>query len=94
MTPRDRYLRSKYGITEAKYNKMHEEQDHSCKICKRHQDNFKNRLAVDHDHKTKEVRGLLCFYCNKRVVGRHNKESVKKLVVYILPEYSLIKRRK
>ncbi len=82
---KDKYLQRKYGITLKEYKAMLRAQNESCKICKRHRDNFKNSLAVDHDHKTGEVRGLLCFYCNKRIVGRHTKESILKLIEYLLP---------
>ncbi len=86
---RDKYLQRKYGISLKQYNVILKKQGGACAICKRPRSAFKNSLAVDHDHATGEVRGLLCFYDNKRVVGRHNKESVKKLVAYILPEYKL-----
>lgn len=35
-----------------------------CAICNRHQSEFKIALAVDHDHETGRVRGLLCKPCN------------------------------
>jgi hypothetical protein len=35
-----------------------------CKICKTHYSEFSKRLAVDHDHNTGKIRGLLCLYCN------------------------------
>lgn len=89
---RDKYLRREYGITLKDYNEMLKKQNHSCAICKRHKSHFMNSLAVDHDHKTEAVRGLLCFYCNKRFVGRHTGESVKKLVEYLLPDYELRKK--
>lgn len=82
---RDQYYRRTYGVGLDWYEQRLKEQNYSCAICKKHQSHFKKRLAVDHDHKTGEVRGLLCFSCNKRFVGRHTKESVLKLVAYLLP---------
>jgi hypothetical protein len=55
-----------------------------CAICKKPRVAFKNRLAVDHSHTTGKVRGLLCFYCNKRVLGRHTIESARKILAYLL----------
>jgi len=49
-----------YGITVDDYNKMLEEQGGRCVICT--DDNVP--LAVDHNHDTGEVRGLLCRKCN------------------------------
>lgn len=89
---RNKYLKSKYGITLDEYNKMLKNQKDSCAICKKHKSQFKRNLAVDHDHKTDEVRGLLCFYCNRRFVGRHTKVTVLKLVEYLLPGMKLVKK--
>ncbi len=81
-----------YGISLDQYNIMLKLQNHACAICERHKSEFARSLSVDHDHKTKQVRGLLCFYCNKRFVGRHTKETVIKLVKYLLPEFILVKK--
>lgn len=61
-------------------------QQGKCAICKKPQTRFKRRLCLDHNHKTGQLRGLLCFYCNKMVVGRHTLESAKKLIAYLLIE--------
>lgn len=61
-----------YGISQAEYEELLEEQEHRCGICQRHEDEFDRRLSVDHDHKTLEIRGLLCHFCNSRFLGRHN----------------------
>jgi hypothetical protein len=59
-------LYSKYKITEQRYFEILENQVGLCAICgsaspgRRGSENF----AVDHDHTTKEVRGLLCHPCN------------------------------
>lgn len=66
---RDRYLRRKYGLTLKQYEKMKRRQRNRCKICRRPPKPGKN-LNVDHDHKTKRVRGLLDFMCNYRLLGR------------------------
>ena len=48
------------------YNEMLVQQDGVCKICKQKEKHDK-LLAVDHDHSTGEVRGLLCNKCNKGI---------------------------
>jgi DNA-directed RNA polymerase subunit RPC12/RpoP len=48
-----------------------ERQNNCCAVCLKDASQFTINLAVDHDHATGEVRGLLCNYCNHRVVGRH-----------------------
>lgn len=64
-------LKKLYGISPEQYNQLLEQQNNSCAICERHESQFKKKLAVDHNHLTGEIRGLLCSYCNHRVVGRH-----------------------
>ncbi len=55
----------KYGLSEADYQNMVDSQENLCAICGRTEDN--KALAVDHDHDTGEIRGLLCGYCNVRL---------------------------
>jgi hypothetical protein len=60
-------LQKKYGISQEKWNELYRKQGGRCAICgcqQRYQS-----LAVDHCHKTKKVRGLLCVQCN-RGLGR------------------------
>lgn len=54
----------KYGITPDEYNTKLQEQGFACAICKTPQARLKRRLAVDHDHATGHIRGLLCVRCN------------------------------
>jgi hypothetical protein len=49
------------GISGKEYQRLLDEQHGVCKICG---GNGKRRLAVDHDHVTKQVRALLCGRCN------------------------------
>jgi len=76
----------KYGITEADYERMYTAQNGCCAICKKHSSNFKRRLNIDHNHKTGQVRGLLCYRCNKFVVGRHTYQTALNLVEYLKVE--------
>ena len=61
---RNAVYKNEYGITIEDYNKMFEKQNGKCAICKKHQSEFKKRLAIDHCHKEGHVRGLLCQPCN------------------------------
>jgi len=62
---RNHQLTRKYGLTVEQFEKMLEQQNGSCAICKRHKSNFNRNLDTDHCHKTGIVRGILCSTCNK-----------------------------
>lgn len=70
MTQRGRYLRRLYNITEAEYNEMLWRNHERCPICDK-PDTGQMVWVVDHDHKTHRVRGVICTWCNQRVIGRH-----------------------
>ena len=53
-----------YGITIDEYDVLYEEQNRGCAICSAPTGSNNKRLAVDHNHETGEVRGLLCDDCN------------------------------
>lgn len=52
---------AKYGLTVEEYWAIHDEQLGVCAICR---NVLGERTAVDHDHETGTVRGLLCINCN------------------------------
>ena len=77
ITIREWNLKKNYGISSDDYSKMLNEQQHSCACCGTHISTLKRRLAVDHDHNTGSVRGLLCTNCNIGI-GMF-KDSINKL---------------
>ena len=60
----DYQLQYTFGITLADYDRMLEVQGGGCAICGMTPEENKQRLAVDHNHETDVVRGLLCQGCN------------------------------
>lgn len=50
------------GLTEAEYHELLATQDGLCAICRSEPGHY--ALAIDHDHATGVVRGLLCTNCN------------------------------
>lgn len=56
-----------YGLTGADYDALLAAQGGRCAICR--QKPGKKRLAVDHDHKTGAVRGLICARDNHELLG-------------------------
>ncbi len=72
---RDAYYKRTYGITLVQYNVILKKQGGVCAVCKRPPKPERN-LAVDHDHKTGEIFGLLCYVCNHRLIGRIRNASL------------------
>jgi hypothetical protein len=60
-------METTYGVGPAEYDRLFEMQSGKCAICRKRQTD--RRLAVDHDHKTGGVRGLLCKRCNHDLLG-------------------------
>ena len=58
-----------FDLTPQEYKKILDEQGGGCAVCERPPERI--ALAVDHDHHTKWVRGILCTTCNLRVIARH-----------------------
>lgn len=56
-----------YGLTGGDYDALLAAQGGRCAICRARPKS--KRLAVDHDHKTGAVRGLLCSRCNHDLMG-------------------------
>src|SRR5258706_1906546 len=100
LTKRGKRLLTKYGITEDDYESLLQRQGGACGLCNRPAGSFKARLCIDHDHKSGIIRGLLCTYCNRRIIGRHRKEVGAELLraaaEYLQKEYTawIVPKRK
>jgi hypothetical protein len=75
-----------YGLSEQEYNELLAWQDGRCYVCG--QKPQTRRLAVDHDHRTGAVRGLLCsndeWGCNRTLARLLNDaDAARRLVEYV-----------
>ena len=85
------YLRNrKYGITQEIYDDIFNRQNGVCAICglpETATGRITKRLrplSVDHDHKTKKIRGLLCKKCNVGLgLFMDSKELLIKAINYL-----------
>jgi hypothetical protein len=76
-----------YGLTVSQYDEMLAAQDDCCAICGTLAILCagKGDLHVDHDHKTKKVRGLLCHHCNTGLgLFQDNPLILKSATAYLL----------
>ena len=78
----DAHLRRKFGITLETYTAMLESQGGVCDICG--SPPTTRSLAVDHDHETGAVRGLLCHHCNLGIGNfQERKENFLRAIAYL-----------
>ncbi len=81
---RNYQLIQQYGITVDDFDRMFTEQEGRCAICGKHQSECPQSLAVDHDHETKEVRGLLCNQCNAGIgLMQDDPELLRKAIAHL-----------
>jgi len=70
---RIRYIAQKYGLSKRDYEMLLDKQESVCAICGKPETSIDGKskitksLAIDHDHKTGKVRGLLCWKCNAMI---------------------------
>ena len=77
-------LRHKFGITYEEYIEILNQQKNKCAICETQQVDVKKRFAVDHDHTTKHIRGLLCSDCNILLgMSKDNVEILLNALLYL-----------
>ena len=87
---RNRILKNKYGISLQEYNLLLKKQDNKCASCFQLESAIDSRLgriralAVDHNHFTGKVRGLLCTGCNAAIgFIKENAVRAEQLAQYI-----------
>ena len=76
-------LKTKYGISPEQYDNLLEAQGGTC-ICGQQSGRKGRRLAVDHDHVTQTIRGLLCENCNQGLgLLKDNPLVLRALATYV-----------
>lgn len=88
---RHRAWRLKYGLSADQVAARLEEQRHQCGICSSpirlavgREMNQRDAAHIDHDHRTGQFRGLLCFNCNVAIGHlRDDPELVDRAATYL-----------
>ena len=76
-----------YGVSVGDYEQLLVEQDYRCAICG--SPGGERQLAIDHDHTTNRIRGLLCTSCNAGIGQfKENPELLQKAIDYLTQEAS------
>ncbi|RZN09647.1 hypothetical protein CWO91_16600 [Bradyrhizobium genosp. SA-3] len=78
---REYHLRKRYGITVRDRDELLRRQRGRCAGCRRARGWKK---VVDHNHRTKKVRGILCHHCNL-ILGhaKDNANTLRRLACYL-----------
>lgn len=82
-------LKKSYGIDSLYYDKLFNDQNGCCAICKIHiselNQKIKKYLCIDHDHNNGKIRGLLCDKCNRGIgLLKDSAENLLSAYNYIL----------
>ena len=69
----------RYGLTPTEHNSLIEKQGNRCAICLASP--ITRQLSIDHNHRTNEVRGLLCGKCNAMLGMANDDPSILQALV-------------
>lgn len=74
-------IKRDYNLSFEKYSALLNSQEGKCAICN---ENILDKPYIDHDHKTDQVRGLLCDLCNKGLgFFKDNTENLDNAIKYL-----------
>lgn len=82
---RNARLKKIYGIGNEEYDKLLKKQKGKCALCRTKNPGGPHKIfVVDHNHKTGDVRGLLCNNCNTNIGGiEKRKIPITRLIKYL-----------
>lgn len=72
----------RYKLLPEQYQAMLIAQNHGCKLCGKKAAG-KRPLAIDHNHSTGQVRGLLCYGCNRAIAILDTPSLLKFAMAYL-----------
>lgn len=87
-----RDLKKSFGITLEEFDRMVEKQNGICAICGNININGQ-RLCVDHNHKTGDIRKLLCHHCNRLLGCAKENVTILQSAINYLHDHSFLKSK-
>lgn len=78
-------IKSRYNLSMNEYENMKKSQNNLCKICNgKNKKTTRDRLCIDHCHKTGKIRGLICDSCNNGIARFNEDISILKNAIKYL----------
>lgn len=87
-------VKAAFGITYEEWVKLMESRGWACEICGRETESSGRTLAIDHDHSTGDIRGVLCQRCNCAIgLLSENDETLRSAIDYLnrSKQYALLR---
>jgi hypothetical protein len=76
------------GITKKQWEKMFDSQGHVCAICRGDNPGTPRGWHLDHCHKTKKIRFILCTHCNRGLGGFRDDPDLMRRAADALEEFN------
>jgi len=76
------------GITKKRWEQMFDDQGRVCAICKVDNPGSSKGWHLDHCHKTKTIRFILCTHCNRGLGGFRDNPDLLRMAAQMLEEFN------